>query len=75
MYIFVILKTCFQIRVNAIDAGTPPLMDTTVVDVKVDRNLHAPRMQEQEYRVRILETQDLGVGFQEVRAQDEDQKV
>ncbi len=57
------------------DQGTPPLTDTTVVTVNVDRNLNAPRLAQSEWIATILETQDLGVGFIQVEASDADQRV
>ncbi len=66
--------TVYKVRVLASDGGTPPLTDTTVVTINVQRNLKAPVFQPNNYNAKILETQDLGVPFVTVKAKDEDQK-
>lgn len=67
--------TVWQVLVLAADGGSPALTDTTVVEVHVNRNLHAPRMRQDEYTARILETQPLGSSFLRLEASDADQKV
>ena len=64
-----------QIRVLASDGGTPPLTDTTVVVVNVQRNLVKPEFDPREYNANIMETQALGVPFAQVRGRDRDQRV
>ena len=64
-----------QIRVLANDGGTPPLTDTTVVVVNVQRNLVKPEFDPREYNANIMETQALGVPFTQVRGRDRDQRV
>lgn len=64
-----------QIRVKAEDGGTPPLSDTTVVTVDVDRNLYAPQTTQSEWIVNLRETQSLGEPFIQVEGADEDQRV
>ena len=68
-------RLCWQVRVQATDAGTPPRVDTCVVTVNVNRNLKTPKMTQSKYSAQLLETQDLGVPFMQVNARDEDQKV
>ena len=62
-------------RILAEDGGTPPLSDTTVVTVKVDRNLNAPETARSEWVVSVREMQALGVPFVQVQGSDQDQRV
>ena len=64
-----------QIRVNAKDGGSPPLIDTTVVSVKVDRNLNKPSFEPTSYQARILETAQIGELIKAVTAKDADKRV
>ena len=73
--LFYIKKNLLQIRVLVSDSGIPKKTDTTVVTVNVDRNLNSPHMTQDEWKVNILETQNLGVPFIQVAATDDDQKV
>ncbi len=66
--------TVYKVRVRASDGGTPPKTDTAVVTVNVQRNLKLPNFSPNSYEARILETQDLGVPFVQVKAKDDDQK-
>lgn len=59
----------------ASDGGVPVLTDTTVVVVNVVRNLHSPEFLPKDYTVTILETQFLGVPFQQVATIDADSTV
>ena len=64
-----------QIRVLATDGGTPSKQDIALVHVHVNRNMKAPIFEVTDYRVEILETQQLGIPFERVYAKDEDTKV
>ena len=69
------IQFLLKVRVLAEDQGTPPLSDTTVVTVKVDRNLNAPQTERSEWVVSVLETQALGVTIVQVQGSDQDQRV
>lgn len=69
------LATDYQIRVVASDGGTPPKNTMTLVLVHVNRNMFAPKFDQDRYEKEVLETQALGVPFTKVQARDEDQKV
>ena len=61
-----------QVLVLASDGGSPPLTDTATIEVRVQRNLRAPSMREDEYVTKIRETQPLGVDFVRIDATDAD---
>lgn len=69
------LVSLLQVRVQAVDGGTPPKSSNVVVLVNVDRNLNAPQMSQDQYGAQILETQALGVPFLQVGAKDDDEQV
>jgi len=57
------------------DGGVPPLMDTAVLIVNVNRNNYAPVFDTTSYQQTLLETQSLAVPITRVTAQDDDTKV
>ena len=59
----------------AADGGDPPKQATATALITIQRNLHAPRFQQQRIDVSILETQPLGVVFADVTALDDDRKA
>lgn len=65
----------FKIRVLALDGGSQPKTDTTVVRVNVDRNLNKPVFDPQNYQITIKETLTLGTKVATVAATDEDLRV
>ena len=62
----------FQLIVQAYDNGNPPLYDTEVVTITVERNVQPPTFTQQTYTVTILETQTLGASVIQVIATDPD---
>ena len=57
------------------DGGTPPRTDTTVVNVKVTRNLNKPSFDPPNYEQTIKETLELGETIATVVARDADRRV
>ena len=64
-----------QLRVVASDSGVPPCSDVQLLHVTVDRNLHAPRMQQDEYSSTVLEVHDVDTPVAQVQGQDDDIRV
>lgn len=64
-----------QIRVLVEDGGQPSLVDTTIIQVNVNRNNFAPSFGITSYPVTILETNALGTPIVRVVATDMDTKV
>lgn len=62
----------FQLIVQAYDNGNPPLYDTEVVTITVERNTEPPVFNPNTYQVTILETQSLGSAIVTVSATDPD---
>ena len=62
----------FQLVVQAYDNGNPPLYDTEVVTITVERNTQPPVFNPAVYQVTILETQSLGSTILTVTATDPD---
>ena len=62
----------FQLVVQAYDNGNPPLYDTEVVTITVERNTQPPVFNPTVYQVTILETQSLGSTIVTVTATDPD---
>ncbi|VDI54527.1 Hypothetical predicted protein, partial [Mytilus galloprovincialis] len=66
----------FYVRVRAYDNGSPPMGNTTVVTVTVERNLQAPVLGDPTViTVRIPETQELGLAITRVNATDADSQA
>lgn len=65
----------FQIRVVALDGGTPPKQDTVVARIKVIRNLKQPKFEPTSYQAKVLETTSIGEIITRVRASDSDKRV
>ena len=59
----------------ASDSGVPPCSDVKLLHVTVDRNLHAPRMQQDEYSSIVLEVHDVDEPVAQVQGQDDDTRV
>lgn len=64
-----------QLRVEARDGGSPPRSATALVNINVQRNLHAPVFNPTRYEETILETTGLGVSLVRVLATDADTRV
>ena len=64
-----------QLRVVASDSGVPPCSDVKLLHVTVDRNIHAPRLQQDEYSSTVLEVHDVDDPVAQVQGQDEDTRV
>ena len=64
-----------QLRVAASDSGVPPCSDVKLLHVTVDRNIHAPRMQQDEYSSTVLEVHDVDEPVTQVQGQDDDTRV
>ncbi len=60
---------------RATDGGTPQRTDSTVVEVRVDRNVNKPVFDPQTYTARVLETLPLGSVVATVTARDADLRV
>ena len=67
-----VFHSILQLVVQAYDNGNPPLYDTEVVTIVVDRNTEPPVFNPQNYPVTILETQSLGTTIVTVTATDPD---
>ena len=59
----------------ASDSGVPPCSDVKLLHVTVDRNLHAPRLQQDEYSNTVLEAHDFDAPVAQVQGQDDDIRV
>ena len=57
---------------QAYDNGNPPLYDTEVVTITVERNTEQPVFNPLTYTITILETQSLGTSIIKVSATDPD---
>lgn len=64
-----------QLRVVAMDGGTPPRSSTATVVFTINRNLFAPSFNPQTIERNILENFQLGVLVADVNATDQDTKV
>ena len=65
----------FQLKVIAVDGGTPPNINTATVVITVERNLNAPEFEKTRYDIEVLETQPLGVALETISARDLDVNV
>ena len=64
-----------QVRVLATDNGSPARSATAIVVVDIQRNFQPPTWLQTTYSSSVLETQALGIPFQQVSATDADAQV
>ena len=65
----------FQLRVVAVDGGTPAKSSTAIVDITVTRNLREPQFRQDMTRVSINDNSPPGMLVAQVQARDEDRGV